>query len=45
MPEGGPAAVPSRTRADPAMVKALARAHRWNRMLEEGRCVSIVGVW
>ncbi len=24
MPEGGPAAVPSRTRADPAMVKALA---------------------
>jgi hypothetical protein len=23
------------------MVKALARAHRWKRMLEEGRCASI----
>ena len=29
------------TRADPALVKALARAHRWQRMLDEGRCASI----
>jgi hypothetical protein len=30
-----------RTRADPAMVKALARAFRWKRMLEIGRYASI----
>jgi len=38
-PEGGGVAgvAPSRTRADPAMVKALARAHRWKRVLESGR--------
>jgi hypothetical protein len=41
MPEGAPAAAPSRTRADPALVKALARAHRWQRMLDEGRYASI----
>ncbi len=29
------------TRGDPALVKALARAFRWRRMLEEGRCGSI----
>ncbi|MFN3625042.1 MAG: hypothetical protein ACK4TP_13390 [Hyphomicrobium sp.] len=40
-PEGGAAAVPSCTRADPALVKALARAHRWQRMLDEGRYASI----
>ncbi len=28
-------------RADPALVKALARAHRWQRMLDEGRYASI----
>jgi len=28
-------------RADPAVVKALARAHRWQRMLDEGRYGSI----
>ncbi len=32
---------PVRTRADPAMVKALARAFRWKRMLEDGRYASI----
>jgi hypothetical protein len=37
--EPGEAAV--QTRADPALVKALARAHRWQRMLEEGRYASI----
>jgi hypothetical protein len=31
----------NRTRADPAMVKALARAFRWKRMLDEGRYASI----
>src|SRR4051812_48570435 len=30
-----------RTRADPAMVKALARAFRWKRLLEIGRFASI----
>jgi hypothetical protein len=30
-----------RTRADPAMVKALARAFRWKRMLDGGRYGSI----
>jgi hypothetical protein len=38
-PSGLPGAV--HTRADPALVKALARAHRWKRMLEEGRYASI----
>jgi hypothetical protein len=33
------AAIPPR--ADPAMVKALARAFRWKRMLENGRYASI----
>jgi hypothetical protein len=40
-PEGEAGATATRTRADPAMVKALARAHRWKRMLEEGRYASI----
>lgn len=34
-----PAALTSR--ADPAVVKALARAHRWQRMLDQGRYGSI----
>jgi hypothetical protein len=29
------------TRADPAVLKALARAFRWRRMLEDGRYASI----
>ena len=29
------------TQGDPALVKALARAFRWRRMLEEGRYVSV----
>lgn len=41
-PDGGvPGAAPARTRADPALVKALARAHRWKRLLEEGRYGSL----
>jgi hypothetical protein len=40
-PEGSesPGAIPPR--ADPVMVKALARAFRWRRMLEDGRYASI----
>jgi hypothetical protein len=40
-PDGSPATLTTRTRADPAMVKALARAHRWKRLLEEGRYASL----
>ncbi|HWL69279.1 MAG TPA: hypothetical protein VNS22_12935 [Geminicoccus sp.] len=31
----------ARTRADPTLVKALARAHRWKRLLESGRSSSL----
>jgi hypothetical protein len=41
MPEGSTSPVPTRTRADPALVKALARAHRWQRMLDTGQYASI----
>jgi hypothetical protein len=37
--DGGEAALP--TRADPALVKALARACRYQRLLDEGRYTSI----
>jgi hypothetical protein len=40
-PDGLAADAAFRTRADPAMVKALARAFRWKRMLEMGRFASI----
>ncbi|WP_198368516.1 hypothetical protein [Roseomonas rosulenta] len=47
-PDGAPvraggdcAAGVAETRGDPALVKALARAFRWRRMLEEGRYASI----
>jgi hypothetical protein len=30
-----------RPRIDSALVKAIARAHRWQRMLESGKCASI----
>ncbi len=33
-----------RPRIDSALVKALARAHRWQRMLESGRFASIDGL-
>ena len=32
------------TRADPALVKALARAHRWKRMLDDGHYVSLTAL-
>jgi hypothetical protein len=40
-PEGAATSAPARSYADPAMLKALARAHRWQRMLDEGRYASI----
>lgn len=43
-PEGAPVRVgddAAETRGDPALVKALARAFRWRRTLEEGRYGSI----
>ena len=41
-PAGEPLAlVPVRTRADPALLKALARAFRWQRLLDDGRYASI----
>jgi hypothetical protein len=30
-------AAPAHTQTDPALVKALARAHRWKRLMESGR--------
>lgn len=36
VPDVGPW-VPPKTRVDNTLVKALARAHRWKRMLDEGR--------
>jgi hypothetical protein len=38
---GNDAADVTTTRGDPALVKALARAFRWRRLLEEGRYASI----
>jgi len=38
---GGDGAGAATTRGDPALVKSLARAFRWRRMLEEGRYGSI----
>jgi hypothetical protein len=36
-PEGGDAWAPVKPRSDEALIRALARAHRWKRMREEGR--------
>jgi hypothetical protein len=37
----GHAWAPAKARPDETLIRALARAHRWNRMLENGRCRSI----
>ena len=37
----GQAYAPTRVWSDPALVKALARAFRWQRMLDEGRYASV----
>jgi hypothetical protein len=36
-PDGGDAWVPAKSRPDETLIRALARAHRWKRMLEAGR--------
>ena len=40
-PDGGDAWMPSKPRRDDTLIKALARAHRWKRMLESGEHNSI----
>ena len=39
-PDGSDAWAPAKPRPDETLIRALARAHRWKRMLEEGRCRS-----
>jgi hypothetical protein len=41
VPKGATAWAPQRARVDNAMVKAIARAHRWRRLLESGEYGSI----
>ena len=36
-PDGGDAWAPAKRRADETLIRALARAHRWKRMIEDGR--------
>ena len=36
-PDGGDTWAPAKRRPDETLIRALARAHRWKRMLEEGR--------
>ena len=36
-PDGGDAWAPAKPRPDETLIRALARAHRWRRLLEEGR--------
>jgi hypothetical protein len=40
-PDGGDAWAPAKARPDETLIRALARAHRWNRMLEQGRYGSV----
>ena len=40
-PEGQEGWAPSRARVDSTLIKALARAHRWQRMLDDGRYGSV----
>jgi hypothetical protein len=35
-PDGGDAWAPAKPRPDETLIRALARAHRWKRMLEDG---------
>ena len=36
-PDGSDAWAPAKSRPDETLIRALARAHRWKRMLEEGQ--------
>jgi hypothetical protein len=40
-PDGGDAWAPAKSRPDETLIRALARAHRWNRMLEQRKYRSI----
>ena len=40
-PDGGDAWAPAKPRHDETLIRALARAHRWKRMLEEGARASV----
>lgn len=40
-PDGGDAWAPAKPRLDETLIRALARAHRWKRMLEDGTYISI----
>jgi hypothetical protein len=40
-PDGSDAWAPTKVRPDETLIRALARAHRWNRMLEQGRYRSV----
>ena len=40
-PDGGDAWAPAKPRPDETLIRALARAHRWKRMLENGTHASI----
>ena len=44
VPDGGAAWAPAKARPDETLIRALARAHRWNRMLEQGRYRSIAEI-
>ncbi|MGZ9086895.1 MAG: hypothetical protein ACXW3R_15480 [Rhodoplanes sp.] len=43
-PDGGDAWAPTKTKPDETLIRALARAHRWNRMLEAGKYHSIAEI-
>ena len=43
-PDGGDAWAPAKARPDETLIRALARAHRWNRMLEAGKFRSIAEI-
>jgi hypothetical protein len=40
VPDGGDPWAPAKPRPDDTLIRALVRAHRWKRVLEEGRCRS-----
>jgi hypothetical protein len=44
VPEGVTSCAPQRARVDSAMVKAIARAHRWREMLENGTHATIAEI-
>jgi hypothetical protein len=43
-PDGSDAWAPAKQRPDETLIRALARAHRWKRLLEEGKYRSAAGI-